>query len=234
MKKLFGILTLVCGFAAGFAHADEVIEWDFSKGISPVGSKMEFVTSQTAEIKDGALVINGGMIKSNSSAIKSKQIYPDLNPKGAFRISFVFTLDQISSKEPYLMLWDNKGVYYDKKSGKALDNSGMTFALYPRNRGTYFIPRFWFGLGTKTVSADGKAVTVVKGKKMTLEFEYDGVSKYSFFADGKPCGSGTLKNGGPIAPAVFNLAIGNRTIGNFLPFDGKIHSVKLVKKGAAK
>ena len=48
--------------------------------------------------------------------------------------------------------------------------------------------------------------------------------------DGKSLGEGTVAPGGPIGDAIYKPTIGNRAVGSFFPFDGKIYSVKMIKK----
>ena len=227
MKNTFRFAAAVAACFVMTLSAEE-IEWDFSKGTKPNGP-YEFKLSSTAEVKDGAMYFPV-VGKTSGAGLYSVKKYPELTPSGAFRITFVFTLEDARSSEPCIFLWDNKADYYEKGTGDPKDNSGMTIALYRPKTSKTMSPRAWFGMGKKTATLRGGSINAVPGKKYVFELEYDGVENYTFYSDGKPCGKGKVVPGGKISPAQYTLAIGNRCVGNFFPFDGKLHSVKLVTK----
>ena len=228
MKKASVILAL-CAALAVPAFAAEEIEWDFSKGIKPNGP-FEFVLSKKATTEDGYLYIKDPLGMTCGGAVFAKNKYPELSPKGAFRMSFVLSFEKPRSEQPFMMIWDSKGDYYEKKTGKPIDNSGFTIAIY-RPKGSKTVAVFaWLGNGTKTSAIKGTRFPVELGKKYNLHFDYDGKSKYSILLDDKNVGTGTVTPGGPIAPAFYKPTIGNRSVGNYFPFDGKIYSVKMIKK----
>lgn len=229
--KMIGKIFLGLLSCAALTLVAEEIEWDFSKGIKPNGP-FEFKLLKQATIENGFLYIKDPKIdRMTVSGLKAVKKYPALTPKGAFKISFVFTMEPGRSPFYYLMLWDSKGDYYDKKNGKPLDNSGFTVAIYRTKKDAKVMQVCaWLGNGTKTDSLRSKRISFVTGKKYTLDFEYDGVKKYKFTLDNKEIGAGNVKHGGPLGPAIYIPTIGNRAVGSYFPFDGKIYSVKLLKK----
>ena len=205
------------------------IEWDFTKGIKPNGP-YEFKLIAPATIENGYLYVNDPLDRKCPGSVYSTQKYADLTPKGAFSMTFVFTMEKTRSPQYYQMLWDSKGDYYDKKSGKPLDNSGFTVAIYRTNNAKIMGIHIWLGNGKETSTIRTKRVPFEIGKKYTLVFNYDGKSKYSVTLDGKVLGEGTVAPGGAIGQAIYKPTIGNRSVGSYFPFDGKIYSVKMVKK----
>ena len=226
MKKttFFALFTALT--ASVFAQE---IEWDFSKGIKPNGP-FEFVLKEPATIENGYLYINDPVDKVCRGAVYAKGKYPELSPKGAFSMTFVFTMEKARSPQIYQMLWDSKGDYYNKKSGKPLDNSGFTIAVYRPKTAKIMGFHIFLGNVKETSVLTTKRVPFELGKKYTMVFNYDGKSKYSVTLDGKSLADGTVAPGGPIGDAIYKPTIGNRAVGSFFPFDGKIYSVKMIKK----
>lgn len=227
MKKTAAILTFITAFATT-VFAQE-IEWDFSKGIKPSGP-FEFVLNGTANIDQGYFYIDGELDPKTRGALSAKQKYADLAPKGAFSMTFVFSMEPARSPQYYQMLWDSKGDYYDKKNGKPLDNSGFTIAIYRQKTAKNMGFHIWLGNGKETSLIKTKRVPFETGKKYTMVFDYDGKSKYSVTLDGVVLGEGNVAPGGAIGPSYYKPTIGNRAVGSFFPFDGKIYSVKMIKK----
>ena len=225
--------TFICSFAtliccAAIHLPAKEIQWDFSKGIKP-NAPLEFALSPQATIDDGFLYVKDPIDRNNRGGLIAANKYPELTPKGAFRMTFVFSLEKPRSPQYYLMLWDSKGDYYNKKTGKAIDNSGFTIAIFrPKNSSTMAV-HAWLGFGNRTALIQGKRVPFEEEKKYTLDVDYDGSGKYAFYLDGTPIGNGTVAQGGAIAPALYKPVIGNRAVGSFFPFDGKIYSVKMIK-----
>ena len=232
MKLKYKILTLCFGVLFLGSLKADVFEWDFSKGINPLNSKMKFTISEKfSEIKDGFLW-QTAVGKTNSGGIFAQQKYLELTPPEAFKISFEISFEAARSQEIFLFLWDSKGDYLGDKTTKALKNSGFTIALYrPKNSKTV-TPRAWLGFGRSTFAVSGKPFVPVKGKKYLLEFCYNGTGLASFYIDGKLNKEVNVTPGGSIAPALYKVAIGNRTVGNYFGFDGKIYSVKLTTQKA--
>lgn len=222
ITALLGGLLLLSGLQA------DVLEWDFSKGINPLNNRMQFKISGTAaEIKDGYLrqpVVN----RTTPGGIFAVEKYPELTPAGAFRIAFEITLEPPRNQDRLLFLWDNKGDYYGDKSGKPQKNSGFTIGMYRAPNGKVIVPKAWLGFGKETFAVSGVSVAAVPGKKYLFEFYYNGSGLAAFYIDGKLNREVAVFPGGPVAPALYKTAIGNRTVGNYLGFDGKIHSVKMM------
>ena len=211
----------------------EEIKWDFSKGIKP-NAPLEFSLSPQATAEEGFLYIKDPIDRTNRGGLTAAQRYPELTPKGAFRMTFVFSLGKARSSQYFLMLWDSKGDYFDKKNGKAIDNSGFTIAIFRPGNSKTMAVHAWLGFGSRTAAIQGKRVPFAEEKKYTLDVDYDGSGKYAFYLDGTQIGNGTIPGGGAIAPAFYKPVIGNRAVGSFFPFDGKIYSVKMVKNEEVK
>ena len=226
------MLTFLLGLCiCGSLNAD-VLEWNFSKGINPLNSKLKFITSgKITENKNGYLWQNE-VGKKFAGGIFAQQKYLELTPKEAFKISFEISFEAARSKEVFLFLWDSKGDYLGDKSTKSLKNSGFTVALYRPKNSKAVIPRAWLGFGQSTFSVNGKPFTPQLGKKYLLEFSYNGTGQGSFYLDGKLNKAVSVTLGGAISPANYKVAIGNRTVGNYFGFDGKIYSVKLTSQKA--
>ena len=227
MKLKYKILTLCFGVIFLGSLKADVFEWDFSKGINPLNSKMKFTISEKfSEIKDGFLW-QTAIGKPNPGGIFAQQKYQELTPNKAFKISFVISFEAARSKEVFLFLWDSKGDYLGDTTTKALKNSGFTVAFYRHPNSKAVTPRAWLGFGKSTFAIKGKPFTPEIGKKYILEFSYNGTGLASFYVDGKLNKEVNVTPGGSIAPALYKVAIGNRAVGNYFGFDGKIYSVKL-------
>ncbi|MBR7104223.1 MAG: hypothetical protein IKC65_04710 [Lentisphaeria bacterium] len=211
--------------------AQEPVILDFSKPL-PAG-KIKFSKRGKTVIRNGALYAPEASSKQPEGLI-SQKIYPELTPKGAFRLTARFSLQKPRSKQFYLMIWDNKGDFYDKKTGLLKDNSGFTVALARTRDGKRLIPFAWMGFGQKTAVLRGKAFPCTQGKTYTLTFDYNGSGQAEFTVNGKSNALCSVQPGGPLAAAQYRTAIGNRAVGNFYPFDGELYSVKLEQRPAEK
>ena len=220
------ITTLLSGFLLLGSLQADVLEWDFSKGINPLNSKIEFRLSKETENKNGVLrqlTVN----RTTAGGIFSKEKYAELTPQGSFRIAFEITMEPKRNQDAFLFLWDNKGDYFGDKTGKPQANSGFTVGMYRTPNGKVIVPKAWLGFGKETFAVSGVSFSPTIGKKHLFEFYYNGSGLAAFYIDGKLNKEVAVVPGGPLAPARYKTAIGNRTVGNFLGFDGKIHSIKL-------
>ena len=78
-SKITTLLSGILLVLVGSAQAD-VLEWDFSKGINPLNSKIEFKLSKETENKNGVLrqlVVN----RTTPGGIFSKEKYAELMAK---------------------------------------------------------------------------------------------------------------------------------------------------------
>lgn len=222
-------LSALCS-AAGLKA--DVIKWDFSKGIQPDSKKVKFTLHEaTTDLKDGYLRAKT-VSRKTFSGITADRIAPELTPKSAFRLTVEFTMEAPRNKDSLMFFWDNKGDFDGDKTGKPGKNSGFTVGMYRTPNGKVIVPRAWLGFGTKTANLKGLSFSPVFGKKHVLEFYYNGSGMAAFYIDGALNKEVTVEPGGALAPARYKTAIGNRAVGNFFGFDGKIHSVKLTTSEA--
>lgn len=226
--------ALLC-LALGVAFADEIIaEWDFTKGeINSVDGKFQFKPRGFTKIEEGE---NGKCLKLGLSpktkpeGIQSVKKYPELTPKGAFRLEFTFTLGERSSDNPNMCLWDNKYLMANNKKGVPEANGGMIVLLYDKHDSNY-VPYVCIGNGDETITLWGAQARIEEGKVSTLAFEYDGKSKYTIELDGKVNKSLAYKKVlGPLGESAYPLVIGDRYNATFCHLDGTIQNVKLISK----
>ncbi len=233
MKKMF-IRTLLSAAILQCAAAEETLlaEWNFTKGIHSADGKIQCAARGKTKVIDGALE-TGEVPKEQPEGIQTAQAYPELTPSGAFRIVVEFELKKPTSVQPYLFFWDSKCDFYDKKNENPKDNSGFTFGLYRNPKSGELRPQAWFGFGKATAVLNGKSVAMEPGRKYTLELDYDGIGTAKFLLDGKINAEVKVVPGGPLAPAQFRPVIGDRALGHFFRFDGRILSLKIFVRPSA-
>ena len=228
--KLSALLfCAVCFCASG----SEPLVWDFAGGKNTPRDDLKFHLRGKSVFQEGSLY-SPDVARSNPGGFLAEKIYPELTPSGGFRFTAVFTLDEPRSTQAYLLLWDNKCDFPDKRNGKVKDNSGFTVGLSRSKDGRQFVPRVWLGFGKTTASVAGAPVSFEKGVKYKLEFDYNGSGKAEFFVNGKRIAERDIPNGGALAPAQFRTVIGDRILGHFFRFDGRIYRIELVSRPAEK
>ena len=234
-KYVVGILLCL---ALCFVFADEIIaEWDFTKGeINSVDGKFQFKPRGFTKIEEGE---NGKSLKLGLSpktkpeGIQSVKKYPELTPKGAFRLEFTFSLGERSSDNPNMCLWDNKYLMVNNKKGVPEENGGLMILLYDKHDNNY-VPYVCLGNGEETFTLWGAMANIPEGKVCSLAFEYDGKSKYTIEVDGKVNKSLEYKKVlGSLGDAAYPLVIGDRYNSTFCHLDGTIQTVKLINKTVA-
>ncbi|MDD3021614.1 MAG: hypothetical protein PHX61_11660 [Alphaproteobacteria bacterium] len=232
MKK---ILILLLGFSAVLILAAEheklILEWDFNKGVNPIGSNIKFTVRGGTKIINGALETNQEATPSCPEGIEAESNDPNFTPREAFRFVVELELKEPTSQKSLLLLWDNKGDYYSNND-KVNQNSGFTIGFQRASNG-YIRPQAWLGFGKSSAALSGKFVKLEIGKKYQLVFDYDGTANAAFTIDGKLNAKMQVVPGGPLAPAVYKTTIGDRSPGNFLRFDGRIHNIKIFTRQAA-
>ena len=226
MNKSFRLFSLLLISMLTESSRAETLKWDFSKGINPLDSPMKFSRSDAAEIKGGALRL-GNISRTAFEGIISEEKYPLLTPQGSFRISFEITMGTPRNHNSLMFLWDSKRDYLGDQTGDPQKNSGLTIGMYRTPDGKVIVPRAWLGFGTRTADIKGLSFSPIMGKKHILEFFYNGSGLAAFYIDGKLNKEIFVVPGGPIAPAKYKTAIGNRSAGIFFGFDGKLHSIKI-------
>ena len=232
MIRTFIAVSLLA--AAGLVSAqEEIARWDFSKGkIDSVDGKfkMRFRGSTKISGPAGKQYLDVGMTnKDKPEGIVTVKKYPELTPKGAFRLEVKARLREQSSNKTEMAIWDNNYVM-DASWGKHKTNpnskKGFAFQLLRRKDGK-FICAGRFGFEKSLEAAYSKTMTLNEDEDFTLAIEYDGVKTVSFYLNGKLNQKTTLKTGGPLTEAVYPLTIGDRHSSIHQRFDGQILEVKL-------
>lgn len=220
--------------AGGMAFGDEIIaHWDFSKGkTDSVDGKFKMHCRGNTRIEGpaGKQYLEVGITgKDTPEGITSVKKYPELTPKSAFRLEITARLREQTTKNAGMVLWDNNYVM-NASWGKHKDNpdskKGLIVYLLRRKDGK-FRPFASFGFAESLDSVWGDPVELEEDKDFTLALEYDGIKKVSFFLNGKLNRKTAVKKGGPLAPAVYPLIIGDRLGSIYSRFDGQILEVKL-------
>ena len=226
---LAGIL-LVVGMALG---EETIAHWDFSRGtIDSVDGKikMHFRGHTRLEGSEGKQFLNVGINnKDRPEGIIAKEKYPQLTPKGAFRLEIKARLRAQTGTTP-LVLWDTH-YHLNPKNPEQDKNKGFCFYLV-RNKDGRFRPQAAFGFATSLDMAYGELVELEENQNFTIALEYDGEKTVSFILNGELNRLATLKNGGSLAEAVYPLVIGDRYGSSYNRFDGQILEVKLAALAA--
>ena len=231
-RKIFVLSVFSLLFCAAGAEESALV-WDFSREKPCSRSDFLFRTRNKTVVKEGALY-SPDVLRTNPGGYIADKIYPELTPPGAFRFTAEFSLDEPRSTQNFLMLWDNKCDFFIKKGGKAIDNSGFTIGLSRTKDGKKFVPHAWLGFGTATSHVGGNAVPFEKGARYTLEFDYNGSGEAKFFVNGRRNAVRDVLPGGALAPAKYRTVIGDRVLGHFFRFDGRIYRISLLPRAAEK
>ena len=109
----YRFLLFSCLIFTVLAASENILNWDFSNSSFP--KNMQFVLKGKTATKEGALY-SPEVAHNKSNGFAARKIYPELTPSGAFTFTACFTMLEERSKMHYLMLWDNKGDFYDKKT----------------------------------------------------------------------------------------------------------------------
>ena len=228
-------LTAVCLLtAASMLSAQEVIaRWDFTQGkIDSVDGKFKTRLRGTTKISGeaGKQYLDVGLSNNDKpEGITTVKKYPELTPKGAFRLEVKARLREQTSNKVEMALWDNNYIM-NADWGKHKDNpdskKGFALQLIRRKDGKfYFAGRF--GFAESLDAATSKPVTLNEGEDFTVAVEYDGVKTVNFYLNGELNRTAELKTGGSLAEAVYPLCIGDRVSSMHQRFDGQIMEVTL-------
>lgn len=228
-------LTAICLLAAsGMLSAQEVIaRWDFTTGkIDSVDGKFKtrFRGSTKISGEEGKQYLDVGLSNNDKpEGIMTVRKYPELTPKGAFRLEVKARLREQSSKQSEMVLWDNNYVM-DASWGRHKDNpeskKGFALQLIRRKDGKFcFAGRF--GFTESLEAAYSKPLDLNEEEDFTVVLEYDGVKKVTFYVNGELNRTTELKTGGPLTEAVYPLCIGDRYSSMQQRFDGQIMEVTL-------
>ena len=224
--KLKTIMLLPVFIISGIVSAAPVnADWDFTAGIHSKDGKYSGSVLGTTRQDHAGLTI-GRIAEKLGQGLQLAEKYPELT-SNAFKMTFVFTLRDIPNEQQFNFLWDSKADYY-KNSNVPRDNSGLTLGFYNRGpAGTEYRPQAWLGFGTHTRTVFGKYTKLAPGVRHTLEFSYDGVQNVEFVLDGTLNSRVRVTPGGSLGVPFFKPVIGDRCVGNFFPFNGTIHALKI-------
>lgn len=246
-KQIFTILCFAASTLLVNAASPELIsEWDFTSGEinSKDGSfkaQMRGTTIIDNDEKSGKFLKIGMQPQNKAEGIVMLKEYPELSPRGAFKLEAEIRMRDRSGSQTALFIWDNK---YGMHTTNLV--RGFSFYLQRKgDKGNYFLPEVWLGMGQSQLCFAGTLIELATDKKYTVAFEYDGRDKVDFYLDGKLLRSvkgtyfnivdakGEINKGvpqtGDIAPANFPAAIGDRYNETFSHFDGDIFKVRLWK-----
>lgn len=221
----------------GMVFGQELIaHWDFSKGeIDSTDGKFKMCFRGNTRIsgQEGKQYLDIGINNNDKpEGIIALEKYPNLTPKGAFRLEIKARLRERTSKKIYLMLWDNL-YHLQPKITERNKNRGFVFFLERMGTTGKFRPQAGLGFAGSLDMAYGKWVNIEENENFTVAMEYDGDKKVSFFLNGKLNRTVTLKNGGSLAEAAYPAVIGDRYSSGYNRFDGQILEVKLTNLPSA-
>lgn len=228
---LLALFLTVSGtvFAAG---EKLVAEWNFAKGtLSSTNGKYKGrlmgKTSVGGNARNGFFLAVGKSGKNVQEGMLINSKAPALAPANGFRLEMSFRMWEATSTQPYLMLWDNKGIPHSPNAPKASWHQGFCLFLVRRGENTFQVMSL-IGHGKYSSTLAGKYIKLEEGVKHTILLTYDGISRIDCTINGKDAGKVTLKKGGKVAPPCNFLNIGDRTgSGPYYRFDGEILSAKL-------
>ena len=219
--------------AGGMIFGQETIaHWDFSKGkIDSMDGNFKMRCRGNTRIAgpEGKQYLDVGINNKNQpEGIIAQKNYPELTPKGAFRLEIKARLREQTSNTNYLVLWDNNFFIslWGPHKNNANAKKGLVVYLI-RGKDGKISPYASLGFGESLDKAYGIPVELEEDQDFTLALEYDGVKKVSFFLNGKLNRAAEVKTGGALAEAVYPLVIGDRFGSRYNRFDGQILEVKL-------
>ena len=228
MKKQL-IFSGILIFSITLFGQEVIAHWDFSKGKidSADGKiKMNFRGNTRIAGPAGQQYLDVGINNKNSpEGIVSRKMFSALTPKGAFRLEFKARLREQTTNKKYMIFWDNS-YHMDPATTRPKAKKGLILYL-SREKDGKFRPLAAFGLGEFQDFVYGNPLQLEEDQDFSLALEYDGVKSASFFVNGKVNRTAKLKNGGPLAQAVYPLVIGDRFSSGYNRFDGQILEVKL-------
>ena len=225
-----GLLT-----AGSIVSAQEVIaHWDFSKGkIDSVDGKFKMMLRGSTKIAgpEGKQYLDVGMTnKDKPEGIVTVKKYPELTPKGAFRLEVKARLREQTTNKKDMVLWDNNyvmnaswGAHRTNPNAK----KGLCFLLQQRKDGK-FACSGRFGFTESLVGVYSKPMELNENEDFTVAMEYDGIKEVSFYLNGTFNWKVNMKTGGPLSEAIYPLTIGDRYSSVHQRFDGQILEVKLI------
>lgn len=220
-----------CALGAGVGFAEELTaHWDFTKGnLHSTDGRFKAAVQGSTRIagdESGKCLVIGMSRQDKPEGLVTAEKYPELSPRGGFRIEAKIRLREQTGTQVNLMLWDSKYITYVPKKDDPSCHHGIAFLLV-REKNDSFCPVAWIGHGNKSDFLQGVPVRLEEGKTYTVSFEYNGVRQGIFRVDGKVNRTVNAAVGGPVSPALHNTVIGDRVGSSFSHFDGDIFEVKL-------
>jgi len=234
------LVTVSLLAAIGIVSAqEEIARWDFSKGkIDSVDGKFKTRFRGNTKIAgtEGKQYLDIGLSnKDKPEGIITLKKYPELTPKGGFRLEVKARLREQTVSKPEMTLWDNNYVMnasWGKHKTNPDSKKGFAFQLIRRKDGK-FCCAGRFGFTEVLEGAFSKPIVLNEDEDFTLAVEYDGVKKVTFSFNGKPINEVVLKHGGPLTEGIYPVTIGDRYSSMHQRFDGQILEVKLTALPAA-
>lgn len=237
LKLFLTVLFSVSALSVALRAEDLIAHWDFSKGdLNAQNGKIICKTCGRSKISEdensGKYLKTGDSPKENPEGIMTIKNYPELSPKEGFRMEVKFRVTEHKNVPAYFLLWDNKYIFTgpDNTENNKI-HCGFTIGFQNTNKEIQkngkLTPMAYLGFGKYTRAFSGTPLELKSGEIHTLSFEYDGINKGTFKFDGKINKIMSIKNGGPLAAAVYQVHIGDRVAGNYSHFPGDIFDLKL-------
>lgn len=152
---------------------------------------------------------------------------PELSPEGAFTLEVRFRPKEDFAEHARHFLLDNK--YYSYASDHPRANAGYMLYLQ-RTRDRRFQPVAFLGFGEDSAFFHGDPVEISAEGWVHLAFAYDGEGTGRFYVDGTLRGAPAHEGRGPIAPAQYNLAIGDRHGSNYVGSSLFLDQVRILNR----
>ena len=229
LRRVALVLPLLLAALATAALKETVVaEWDFSRG-DTTSLKGKF----TGKLRGNTKIVDGLLMMAPSSEDKGEgllldRVYPALTPPEGFRLEITFqSRTEPRTEQPQQMLWDSKYLLTGNYPNAKGNHNGFAVSL-AYNEGDAFTPRVWLGLGTDTKVCTGEKVSLALGKQHTIAVDYNGTNQLIISLDGVLNKAFSIAGGGPVAPAIQRVAIGDRCGSTYMRFNGGIARVKLI------
>ncbi|MCA9132139.1 MAG: LamG domain-containing protein [Planctomycetales bacterium] len=144
-----------------------------------------------------------------------------LSPPGAFTVEM-----WIKAKEEKDFARESRPVLLDMKYVPG-NHTGLMFSLTAADSGGKRQMVTQIGLGTHSEHWYSQPFDLPPGEWRHVAFTYDAQGTVGFFVDGGAMGSETKAGLGPMAPAVRDMAIGDRLGSNYNGFPGFVDEVRI-------
>lgn len=168
------------------------------------------------------------MAKDAQGAVATRR--PELSPEGPFTLEVRFQPKADFAELARHFLLDNK--YYSYASDHPSANAGYMLYLQ-RTRDQRFQPVAFLGYGSDSEFYHGDPVELAAGEWVHLAFVYDGEGTGRFYVNGILRGTAVNPERKAVAPALYNLAVGDRHGSNYVGSSLLIDQVRILNRAAA-